>query len=79
MTLEDWEELKENIQYDYIFDNHFTELKDNELLTERLNSVGMMEPYIGKYFSAEYIRNKFFTSLMKRLKRWIFKLRKKNH
>ena len=56
MTLEDWEELKENIQYDYIFDNHFTELKDNELLTERLNSVGMMEPYIGKYFSAEYIR-----------------------
>ena len=78
MTLEDWEELKENIQYDYIFDNHFTELKDNELLTERLNSVGMMEPYIGKYFSAEYIRNKFFTSLMKRLKRWIFKSREKS-
>jgi len=56
MTLEDWEELKENIQYDFIFDNHFTELKDNELLTERLNSVGLMEPYIGKYFSAEYVR-----------------------
>jgi hypothetical protein len=56
MTLEDWEELKENIQYDFIFDNHFTELKDNELLTERLNSVGLLEPYIGKYFSAEYVR-----------------------
>ena len=56
MTLEDWDELKENIQYDYIFDNHFTELKNNELLTERLNSVGLMEPYIGKYFSVEYIR-----------------------
>ena len=56
MTLEDWEELKENIQYDFIFDNHFTELKDNELLTERLNSVGMIEPYLGKYFSAEYVR-----------------------
>ena len=56
MTLDDWEELKENIQYDFIFDNHFTELKDNELLTERLNSVGLMEPYIGKYFSAEYVR-----------------------
>ena len=56
MTLDDWDDLKENIQYDYIFDNHFTELKDNELLTERLNSVGLMEPYIGKYFSVEYIR-----------------------
>ena len=56
MTLDDWEELKENIQYDFIFDNHFTELKDNELLTERLNSVGMIEPYLGKYFSAEYVR-----------------------
>jgi hypothetical protein len=56
MTLEDWEDLKENIQYDFIFDNHFTELKDNELLTERLNSVGMIEPYLGKYFSAEYVR-----------------------
>ena len=56
MTLEDWEDLKENIQYDFIFDNHFTELKDNELLTERLNTVGLMEPYLGKYFSADYVR-----------------------
>lgn len=56
MTLEDWDDMKENIQYDFIFDNHFTELKDNELLTERLNSVGMIEPYLGKYFSAEYVR-----------------------
>ena len=56
MTLDDWDDLKENIQYDFIFDNHFTELKDNELLTERLNSVGLMEQYIGKYFSVEYIR-----------------------
>ena len=42
MTLDDWDDLKENIQYDYIFDNHFTELKNNELLTERLNSVVLM-------------------------------------
>lgn len=56
MTTEDWDNLKENIQYDYIFDNHFTELKDNELLTERLNTVGLMESYIGKYFSVDYIR-----------------------
>ena len=54
--MDDWDEMKENIQYDYIFDNHFTELKDNELLTERLNSVGMIEPYLGRYFSVDYVR-----------------------
>ena len=56
LTMDDWDEMKENIQYDYIFDNHFTELKDNELLTERLNSVGMIEPYLGRYFSVDYVR-----------------------
>jgi hypothetical protein len=57
-TPDDWEEMKENIQFDYIFDNHFTELKDNELLTERLNTVNLVEPYLGKYFSADYVRKK---------------------
>ena len=56
LTIDDWDDMKENIQYDYIFDNHFTELKDNELLTERLNSVGMIEPYLGRYFSVDYVR-----------------------
>ncbi len=56
LTMDDWDDMKENIQYDYIFDNHFTELKDNELLTERLNSVGMIEPYLGRYFSVDYVR-----------------------
>ena len=56
ITSEDWEEMKEDIQYDYIFDNHFSELKESELLTERMNLVNMVEPYIGKYFSIEYIR-----------------------
>jgi len=56
ITAEDWEEMKEDIQYDYIFDNHFSELKDVEILTERMNIVNMIEPYIGKYFSIEYAR-----------------------
>ena len=53
---DDWEEMKEDIQYDYIFDNHFTELKETEMLTERLNAVNMVEPFLGKYYSVDYVR-----------------------
>jgi hypothetical protein len=56
LTPDDWDNMKENIQFDYIFDNHFTELKNNELLADRLNSVNLVEPYVGKYFSADYVR-----------------------
>ena len=48
--------MKEHIQFDYIADNYFTELKEIEIRNERLNEVAQMDPYVGKYFSAEYIR-----------------------
>ena len=56
ITPEDWDDMKEHIQYDYLYDNHFTELKNLEMMTEKLNVIGQMDPYIGKYFSVEYIR-----------------------
>ena len=56
ITADDWEKMKENIQYDYIFDNHFTELKTTELLNDRLNLVNQIEPYLGKYFSIEHVK-----------------------
>ena len=56
VTIEEWEEMKEHIQFDYIADNYFTELKDIEIRNERMNEVAQMDPYVGKYFSAEYIR-----------------------
>lgn len=56
ITIDDWENIKENIQYDYIYDNHFSELKKTEMLKERVDSVSLVEPYIGKYFSHEYVR-----------------------
>ena len=56
VTLEDWQDMKEHIQFDYIADNYFTELKEIEIRNERLNEVAQMDPYVGKYFSAEYIR-----------------------
>ena len=58
ITLEDWEEIKDNIQYDFIYDNHFTELKETELFQERLNLLAQADPYVGKYFSQEFLRTK---------------------
>ena len=54
---EDWDDMKEHIQYDYLYDNHFTELKNLEMMTEKLNVIAAMDPYVGKYFSTTYIRS----------------------
>jgi hypothetical protein len=58
ITPEDWKAMSEHIQYDFLYDNHFAELKESELLTERLNMVSLAEPYVGKYFSQDYLRRK---------------------
>ena len=58
ITPDDWEIMSEHIQYDFLYDNHFAELKEAELFTERLNMVAIAEPYIGKYFSQDYVRRK---------------------
>jgi len=56
MTIEDWSNVKEHIQYDYLRDGYFSELKNAEILRERLNLANEVSPYVGKYFSVEYIR-----------------------
>ena len=56
ITPEDWEDMEEHIQYDYLFDNHFNELKQQELNLQRIQLVTQMDPFVGKYFSVEYIR-----------------------
>ena len=58
ITPEDWSIMEEHIQYDFLYDNHFSELKDAELLNERLAMVATAEPYVGKYFSQDYLRRK---------------------
>ena len=58
ITPEDWEIMNEHIQYDFIYDNHFAELKETELLTERINMATLAEPYVGRYYSQDYIRRK---------------------
>ena len=56
ITADDWSGMSEHIQFDYIYDNHFTELKNSELFQERMANLSQAEPYIGKYFSQDYLR-----------------------
>ena len=58
VTPEDWEVMSEHIQFDFLYDNHFSELKDAELLENRINLATLAEPYVGKYFSQDYVRRK---------------------
>jgi len=55
-TAEEWDEFKEHIYYDFIKDNNFTELKDAELMKERLTLLASVDPYTGRYFSQAWIQ-----------------------
>ena len=57
-TPEEWERMSDHIQYDFLYDNHFAELKDAELMQERLGLVQTADAYIGKYYSVDFIRRK---------------------
>ena len=58
ITPEDWETMSEHIQFDFLYDNHFSELKETELFTERLNAAAAAEPYVGRYYSQDFVRRK---------------------
>ena len=58
ITPEDWESLNDHIQYDFVYDNQFAELKESEMMNERLGTLATIEPYIGKYYSNEWVRKK---------------------
>jgi hypothetical protein len=55
-TNEEWDDFKEYIHYDFIKDNNFTELKDAELMRERLSLLASIDPYTGRYFSQTWIQ-----------------------
>ena len=56
ITLEDWPQFREDITVDFRQDNHFTELKESEILTDRLALLQSIQPYIGKYYSDGWVR-----------------------
>jgi hypothetical protein len=56
ITLEDWKKMQQHIQYDFLQDGHFAELKRAELLEDRINALGSIESYIGTFFSKEWVQ-----------------------
>jgi hypothetical protein len=58
VTPEDWDKMEDHIQYTFLYDNQFAELKESEMLQGRLGNLATIEPYIGKYYSTEYVRKK---------------------
>jgi hypothetical protein len=56
ITEADWKDIKENIAVDYIKDSHFAELKDAEILRERLELLAQLDEYVGNYFSKDWVR-----------------------
>ena len=53
---EDWAEIQASIRYDFMSDNYFEELKESEVLRERLNLLRDIDDYVGKYYSADWVR-----------------------
>ena len=68
ITPDDWDHLEEHIQFDYLYDNHFSDLKENELLNEQLGVLAAMEPYMGRYFSTAYVRSKILKQTEEEIK-----------
>ena len=50
--------MRDHIQYDFLYDNQFAELKESEMLQSRLGNLAQIEPFIGKYYSTEYVRKR---------------------
>jgi len=55
-TAEEWNLFKEHIHYDFIRDNNFSELKESELINQRLSLLSAVDPYTGRYFSQKWIQ-----------------------
>ena len=53
---EDWHTLRDHIQYNFLQDGHFSELKESEMLLERIRVANEVRDYVGKYYSVEYVR-----------------------
>ena len=56
MTIEEWHEYQKDIKYEFARDNNFAELKDSELIANRLQTLTMIQPFIGVYFSHKQVR-----------------------
>lgn len=53
---EDWNDISQKIRFDFIKDNHFSEIKDSEIMQGRLNILSTIDPFVGKYYSPSYVK-----------------------
>jgi hypothetical protein len=56
VSVEEFDKIKEFMQFNYATDNHFTELKDAEILRERIDTLGQVSEYVGRYYSKDWVR-----------------------
>ena len=56
MTKQEWNEIKDKIYFDFLEDNHFAELKEAEIMENRLRLLGDVDQHLGKYYSSAWIR-----------------------
>jgi len=56
ISIDDWEDIRYGVRFDFLEDNHYSELKDAELLTQRITLLQQIEPFIGRFFSDEYVK-----------------------
>ena len=56
IAIDEWDSIKEHIQFNFMQDGHFTELKNAEILQGRIDMLGQIESYVGNYFSKEWVR-----------------------
>jgi len=59
ITKEEWEAIKKDVNFDFLRDSHFTEMKELELLSERLDVLQRLEPWLGRFFSDEKVKKKY--------------------
>jgi len=57
---DEWDDMEQKIMYDYQEDNHFTEMKETEILLNRVQILQQLDPYVGKYVSALWVRKNLF-------------------
>jgi hypothetical protein len=56
MTREEWKDMKNDIKYSFQRDNYYAEIKEQDMINNRLAVLGIVDAYVGKYYSVEWIR-----------------------
>ena len=57
---DDWPNIRDNISYNYLKDGHYAEMRDMDLLRDRMDMLNTMEPFIGQWFSKQYVQKQVF-------------------